>query len=201
MKNKIIIITGLSLIFISLLALVLYNEIPRVKYEYSPQYNGYLITKSYGQVSSYEIPSTYRGKDVVGIADGAFQEKDKLKSLDLSNTNIKIIGQGAFFNCSILETIIFPSSLEIIDNNAFMACSSIKTIDLSHTTLNILGGSVFFDCTNLKQVSLPKTLEQVGSYCFYNTNLENLSYYSTTFFKDNALLGVSSECQNIKDGE
>ena len=187
MKNKIILIVTASIIVLSLLTIILYNEIPRLSFTFDKELNGYVIKKAYGSVDTYDIPKTYKNYDVVGIGEQAFSAS-KVSYLDLSETNIKEIRQGAFADCSNLSEIIFNENLSKIGNNAFMNCPSLNRIDLRSTNLEILGGSVFFDCINLTEVYLPKSLEELGSYCFYNTSLTKLSYYSNLNLRENALL-------------
>ena len=187
MKNKIILIVTASIIVLSLLTIILYNEIPRLSFTFDKELNGYVIKKAYGSVDTYDIPRTYKDYDVVGIGEQAFSAS-KVSYLDLSETNIKEIRQGAFADCSNLSEIIFNENLSKIANNAFMNCPSLNRIDLRNTNLEILGGSVFFDCINLTEVYLPKSLEELGSYCFYNTSLTKLSYYSNLNLRENALL-------------
>lgn len=187
MKNKIILIVTASIIVLSLLTIILYNEIPRLSFTFDKELNGYVIKKAYGSVDTYDIPRTYKDYDVVGIGEQAFSAS-KVSYLDLSETNIKEIRQGAFADCSNLSEIVFNTNLNKIANNAFMNCPSLTKIDLRNTNLEILGGSVFFDCINLTEVYLPKSLEELGSYCFYNTSLTKLSYYSNLNLRENALL-------------
>ena len=64
---------------------------------------------------------------------------------------------------------------------------------LEETNLTILAGSVFYGCTSLNEVYLPDSLTEIGSYCFYNTNIELLSLSRNTTLLDNALTGVNTE--------
>lgn len=193
MKNKIIIITTLSLIAIGLLTLILFNEIPRLSFRYDETLDGYFITHCYGNGSTYEIPETYKNKKIVGMDREVFRDNKSLETLDLSMTEIVEIPLATFSNCSNLESIILPSSLTYIANNAFYRCESLENINLAETNLTILAGSVFYGCTSLNEVYLPDTLTEIGSYCFYNTNIESLSLSSNTRLLDNALTGVNIE--------
>ncbi len=198
MKKKIIVLISIGVIFLALIGIILYNEIPRLSYEYDEDLGGYVVSKSYGYAKTYEILETYKGEDVVGIKREAFKNRTSLVSIDLSNTKITNIGIAAFSGCVSLEEIIFNTDIYYINNNAFLGCTSLTSIDLEDTNLTILGGSVFFDCTSLESVSLPSTLDEIGSYCFYNTNLTYFSYYSSTTLRSNALEGIDSSVIVVK---
>lgn len=58
------------------------------------------------------------------ICKGAFEHCTKLKSVDLSNTSLKLIGKDAFKNCSSLKLVNFPDGLERIGKGAFENCAS-----------------------------------------------------------------------------
>lgn len=62
-------------------------------------------------VKEIVIPSTYNKKDVTSIANFAFFNCKKLKTLVLPNT-ISTIGEKAFINCKEITTIIFNGSVQ-----------------------------------------------------------------------------------------
>lgn len=83
-----------------------------------------------------EVPSYYmQGVDITNvdipdnitsIGEYAFYDS-KVKNIKLSK-NLFIIKGGAFFDCTELQSIIFPSSLEQIDQDAFFNCNKLKDI-------------------------------------------------------------------------
>lgn len=192
MKNKIIIGIGLSLVFLFLLGIVLYNEIPRVTYKYDEIKEGYVIKKAYGDLKEVTISKQYKNKPIVSIAPKAFEGQTKLKKINFeSESQIEEIGKLAFHDCVSLDEIILPNSVRIIGNNAFLNCKSLTNV--SGLGVETLYGSSFFDCENLKRVEFSQNLKYIGDYAFYNTNLECLIIGKNTKCENHALDGVLKE--------
>ena len=65
---------------------------------------------------------------------------------------LKSLVDGDYYD-SKLETIIFPSTLEVIEKNAFIG-SNIKSLDFKKATnLYEIGNAAFMGTMNLKEVS------------------------------------------------
>jgi len=72
------------------------------------------------------------------------------------------IGNYAFFDCTMLESITLPSTVKKIGNGAFLHCSSLKSIVLPKE-LNSLGESVFVGCSSLTSLSVAEGNESFVS--------------------------------------
>ena len=106
------------------------------------------------------------GVEIIGRA--AFYGCSKLDNVDLS-TLVSIsdginAGDGAFQNCTSLETVIFGTRLKKVGIAAFNT-TAIKIVDLPEG-INSLGGYAFYHCTNLTSVSLPSTLTSINDGTF-----------------------------------
>ena len=78
------------------------------------------------------------------------------------------IGKSAFFNENI-ETIHFPSSLTIINNDAFRFCKNLKSISFHpNCKLNTIDTGAFSYCKELLKVNLPEHVERIGVLSFSN---------------------------------
>ncbi len=77
------------------------------------------------------------------------------------------IGVQAFYKCSGLKSVTFPSSLISIDHSAFYGCANLKSVVLPNGITSI-GGSTFFGCSNLTSVTIPSSVTEVGSGAFWN---------------------------------
>ncbi len=89
------------------------------------------------------------------------------------------IPSGAFSGCKYLETIEFPSSLEVIGQTAFYDCPDLKEINIPGN-VKIIEGSAFAHCNNLVTVVLNDGVEYIGNYAFGNLNaVENKLTYLT----------------------
>lgn len=120
-----------------------------------------------------------------------------LKTVDLSQTNLKVIGRGAFQDCSALTEIRFPDSLETLGEEAFLNCAQLElphlpsslmqlgegafagcvrftAVDLSAFSLKEVPGRCFAGCSNLKEIVLPASVTSVGERAFDGTALKTL---------------------------
>ena len=69
-----------------------------------------------------------------------------LTAIDLSNTKVTSIGQGAFNSCSKLETITLPSTLTSIGDYAFQDCRSLVSFSVPGSVTTI-SSDAFFNCS------------------------------------------------------
>lgn len=188
MKKKIIyIITPICILI--LVAIILFFNIPRVKYVYDEASDSYYVSKVYGNSKSYTISSSYNDKAVVGISDRAFYKKDRLEEIILPQS-IKIINRLAFSECTNLKKINLENVVEI-QRNAFSYC-----YNLDNLTLNAqkLGASVFYDCNKLKMIDLGNELLFIGSMAFSKTAIASINIpRSVTTLGDNCF----SYCNNL----
>ena len=103
--------------------------------KYAPDWceSGVIITAYSGNADSVTVPETLGGKKVIAIAAGAFNGKNMTELL-LPKT-LQLVENGAFVNCSSLNTMYLPSSIYQIYDEAFDAAtySSFKTLILSAT--------------------------------------------------------------------
>ena len=114
----------------------------------------------------------------------AFYGCSKLKTVDMSTAKITALRAeedydqkiyGIFTDCTSLETVKLPPTLEKIDRATFSGCKNLKTIDLSGTRLIEIDGTrddnynsygAFTNCTALDTVRFPATLATLGDYAF-----------------------------------
>ena len=62
-----------------------------------------------------------------------------------------VIGEGAFKDCTSLESIDIPNSVTEIDGYAFGGCTSLESIDIPNSVTEI-GEVAFEGCTSLKSI-------------------------------------------------
>lgn len=172
------------------------------------------------------IIDLYISASLQKIADKAF-----LNCLNLENvyfnadTALTYIGNRAFGNCTMLTTLILPSTLQEVGTDVF-AGSGLVSIDLSKTVMTEISSNMFEYCLSLSNIILPTGLTEVGNGAFYGcTSLsaidlgENIAFIGSKAFSHCATdtntltitirvatapvlgteaLGVSSNTLNIK---
>lgn len=82
-------------------------------------------------------------------------EYTAIESIDLTNTQLKSLGDYMFADCPNLKTVKLPSSLKYIWNHAF--CNS-----------------------SLSSITFPPSLERIENYAFQNTQLTNVVIPTST---------------------
>ncbi|MGP1458162.1 MAG: leucine-rich repeat protein [Treponema sp.] len=102
------------------------------------------------------IPETIYGLNVVKIEGQEYGSKYKdIVSIVIPST-VKTIGDNAFHWCSSIETISIPDGVTTIGNRAFWGCSSLKEITLPASVKSI-GESAFEDCKALASFNAGET--------------------------------------------
>lgn len=171
------------------------------------------------------------GARMESIPDEFFSEKASLQKLTfntITENNVtygtKKIGKKAFYNCSALATVIWPSTLEEIgiDNNentdaigAFQGTALSGELDLSGTNIKIIGKEAFDHCSSITSVKFNNTLEVIAGEAFHSTGLtgeldlsnasklrklgyeafeECASLTSVSFYDGDVLTEVGNEC-------
>lgn len=85
------------------------------------------------------------------IKDSAFMGCEKLEKLDLSNTNVEIIGESAFSKNYSLNEIKLPVTLLNLGNTSFASCISLASIYIPQYLVDI-GTNAFHGCHNLSSI-------------------------------------------------
>lgn len=179
---------------------------------WSDQYAGYVLTGYRGNEEFLTIPSTFNGKNVVGIQGNASNSpfgnatsvvfpntieylseyaftKTKLKNIDLSNTKIREIPARVCENMTQLETFKMPASVTKIGVNAFNGCVMLSNLEMGESVTSI-GQNAFKGCTSLTEIDL-KNASQLGVSAFDGcSNLSIIKADKVQTLMDNALKGT-----------
>ena len=161
-------------------------------HEQGQQVNLYLGTNEIVQ-----IPETLNNKPVLRIGGSIgysfvwnifnrYQTNTNVRHV-IVPTNTKVIGSGAFKNCSSLTNISLSTNVLKIEEEAFSMCqnlSSVKLLGVTEinayafsfcsklksvefgTNLFILNDSAFAGCLSLTNINLPKGLGEIGIRAF-----------------------------------
>jgi hypothetical protein len=103
---------------------------------------------------------------VVEVADNTFYNCKNLKELVL-NDGLQKIREYAFWSCTSLQSITFPSSITEIGNCAFGDCENLREVVINDG-LQKIGLSTFYGCTPLQGIILPSSITEIGHQAFFN---------------------------------
>ena len=105
---------------------------------------------------------------LTSIPEGAFAYCKNLKTIKLPST-ITSIGDEAFYNCQSLTNIegLDKCNLKSIGSAAFSNCKALENLDFSKSTFTNVPSKAFNGCSALAKITLPNTLTTIGGYAFY----------------------------------
>ena len=157
-------------------------------YAFSPYSNGY--GGSYIEYTTSNLENIKFGSGIKTIGKQAFYKNEKLKSIDLTGSNLTLIDTGAFQNCislieinlsgnnlviessafyddKYLKNVTFGAGIKSIGSNAFYNCLSISELNF-FDGLDRIYSDAFRNCKSISLVTLPNTLSSIGNSAFYN---------------------------------
>lgn len=101
---------------------------------------------------------------VTAIGQSAFQDCIMLNSISIPKTVISI-NHSAFNACSGLKSVIIPNSVNHICSYAFYACNGLESVILSKS-ISVIGISVFEDCRSLISIEIPNSVVSIENSAF-----------------------------------
>ena len=70
------------------------------------------------------------------------------------------IGDRAYYNCTILSSIVIPNNVTEIGYDAFNGCINIPK------SMATIGEEAFKDCSNLISIIIPESVAVIEAYAF-----------------------------------
>lgn len=104
-------------------------------------------------------------KTLIEIQNNAFAQCTSLITVDFNDCKLEKIGDKAFNNCSMIETLELPASLKIIGAYAFNSLVSLESI-LFQEGLETIDTYAFQGCKSLTEITLPEGLTAMGVGAF-----------------------------------
>lgn len=112
------------------------------------------------------------------------------------NGSVKNIGNGAFRNCTGLESITIPEGVVSIGYGAFDSCDNLKSIALPNSVTGI-GDMAFFGCSSLMSLMIPSSVSSIGTYAFFSCNIfMRITFEETTGWVVDNIAMNSTELSN-----
>ncbi|EAX93792.1 surface antigen BspA-like [Trichomonas vaginalis G3] len=120
------------------------------------------------------------GSKIKSIGDSAFS--GALISGDIKfQTDLTSIESNSFQGCKNITSLSFSSSAPLkISDNAFLNCEKISSISFKTTSQISLGIKCFSGLTSLLNIIIPENVNSVGSGCFMNSGLVQVTFTSGT---------------------
>ena len=99
------------------------------------------------------------------ITRNAFEKRD-VTSVQFPSS-LEVIGEDAFALCANLTEIELPDSIIELRDGAFVRCEQLRRVILPEG-LKSIKGSAFSDCNQLMRIDFPEGLESIGNGAFSN---------------------------------
>ena len=130
---------------------------------------------TYGQLSELDLSGatiisggdTYYA-DLIVLDDTLcrymFKNCTKINKIILPNS-VNHIGHGAFEGCTGLKSVIIPDNITSIGDDAFRDCSSLTDITLPNS-ITTIGERAFLGCSKLINFTIPNSVIHIGEMAF-----------------------------------
>jgi len=105
-------------------------------------------------------------QNLSSLGTGAFEYCNYLSEINLDGAPLKTIPSNAFSDCSRIQNIVLPETLEVIGESAFNNCRYMETIYIPDSVKRI-EPYAFSYCRYMSTVMLPEKIEYIGDYAFY----------------------------------
>lgn len=191
-------------------------------FEYEYNDNGeIIITKYIGDADEVYVPNAYKSTmiseigdhafdgyrahritklviapNISNIGESAFSDQTELESVYFYDETLITIERYAFCDCTSLQNVHLPNTLDKIDEYVFAGCTSLKSIEIPDTVEKI-GKSAFLSCDRLKSVKIPRGVEEIDEHAFWGCdNLEKIKIPSSVKKIGKEAFGG---CDNLKE--
>ena len=100
------------------------------------------------------------------MANSGFINNTKIKSVILPSS-ITSLGQQAFYGCtSLIEVSLELSSMmTIISTKSFAECTALTSVKLPDA-ITTIATQAFYKCSQLENISIPQTVSSIGAQAF-----------------------------------
>ncbi len=125
----------------------------------------------------------------------------------LENCPVTSIGNHAFFNCTQVEEIILPDTVNEIGTSAFSYCEKLKTVNIPESVKDIKSFA-FVECISLETIVLPN-VEEITMSLFMKSGLKNIvippsvkkiSYRAFAWCKNLENIELSQGLETVEEG-
>ena len=145
-------------------------------------------------LASTENADIYILPTVKTIQNRAFLGKTNVISVTFEEGSVlETIEKEAFADCTSLQRINFPETLQTIHDSAFRStaitevnlknifsslgekafekCMNLTTVTFTDSPITIFNAKVFYECISLHTFEFSSSVSEIGEYCFFNCKL------------------------------
>ena len=138
--------------------------------------NTYALFKDNTDITDVIIPAsvTTIGRDVFTGCSNL--QTVTFQGADDGTSQLSVIYNYAFKNCTSLQSITMPSSVTIIREGVFYGCTGLKNVTLNSGLQRIVG-LAFVNCTSLEGITIPNTVTEIGQGAFSScSSLKSIAF-------------------------
>lgn len=141
---------------------------------------------------------------------GLFEGCTNLRSVNFEDlTNLTSIGDCTFKDCTSLESVFLPNTLETMGSRIFINCSSLSKVTFENGFKVTSLKGTFINCTSLTQIEIPANVEELTYNNPYHTDMSpnygtfgGCTSLSEVTFEEGSklsmLFGTFSYCSNLE---
>ena len=119
---------------------------------------GFVIIRCNSEAKEIVVPETIQGAPVVRIGKTAFAQL-QCESIILPSS-VTEIDEEAFFSCTKLKNIEFGNGLQVVGKYVFLHCRSLESVRFPESLMKI-EGVIFYECKSLSEVYIPSSVTDI----------------------------------------
>lgn len=150
------------------------EENPSTDFKYTIAEETVTITGYIGNATFVIIPEKIEGLPVVAIGDSAFENNELVETVVIPE-GITSIGALAFSTCSVLKYVMIPDTVTTIGRGCFFQCYALQSLMIP-ASVTWMGDSMFHRCYMLKKLYFFGTIPSGCEWMFDGTNMPIIYY-------------------------
>lgn len=95
---------------------------------------------------------------------------------EINGLPVTTIAKFAFYDCSVVTTVVLPDTITTIYGFSFSGCRSLKSINIPDG-VTYIGEQAFRNFRKLTKLIIPKSVEDIGRSAFYGCLSLRKIYY------------------------
>jgi len=101
---------------------------------------------------------------ITSVGEHAFKELPVLETVEMPET-VTSMGQLAFSECPSMTSVKMSTKISTIEISAFMNCKSLASISIPDKVTDIKQNA-FYGCESLKSITIPNSVKTIGESAF-----------------------------------